>query len=92
MKHAASILFAVLMVCASFVVTRAGTPEALTLEDIFSKANSIRYLSYQTKVTSPANTVMRIKIGIHDEYVYVSGFMGGLKKIGKKSYVFYNGK
>jgi hypothetical protein len=92
MKHAVSILFAVLMVGASFVVTRAGTPEALTLEDIFSKANSIRYLSYQTKITSPANTVMIIKIGIHDENVYVSGFMGGLKKIGKKSYVVYNGK
>jgi outer membrane lipoprotein-sorting protein len=92
MKHAASILLAVLMVCASIVVTHAGTPGALTLEDIFNKANSLRYLSYHTKVTSPANTVKRIKIWIHDENVYVSGFLGGLKRIGKKSYVVYNGK
>jgi len=49
-------------------------------------------LSYQTKVTSPASTVMRIKIGIHDEDVYVSGFLGGLKQIGKKSYMVHNGE
>jgi hypothetical protein len=92
MKHAASILFTVLMVCASFVVTHAGTPGALTLEDIFNKANSIRYLSYQTKITSPANTVKIINIWIHDENVYVTGFLGSIKQIGKKSYIVYNGK
>jgi len=90
MKHAASILFAVLMVCSSFVVTRAGTPEALTLEDIFSKANSIQYLSYQTKVTSPAGFVQKFKIWIHEDNVYVLGISQKFKKVGKKTYMFYN--
>ncbi|MFC1489307.1 DUF1566 domain-containing protein [Thermodesulfobacteriota bacterium] len=92
MKHALSIIFAALLLCASFAVTHAGTPAALTLEDIFSKANSIRYLSYQTKVTSPANTVRNIKIWIHDENVYVIGLFDGMKQIGNKSYIVHTGK
>jgi len=90
MKHASSILFTVLVICASFVATHAGTPAALTLEDIFSKTNSIRYLSYQTKVTSPANTVKKIKIWIHEDDVYVGGQFQKMKIVGKKSYLFYN--
>jgi hypothetical protein len=57
MKYVSSILLTALLLCASFAVIRAGIPGELTLEDIFSKANSIRYLSYQTKVTSPAGSV-----------------------------------
>jgi outer membrane lipoprotein-sorting protein len=90
MKYVSSILFTALLLCASFAVIHAGIPGELTLEDIFSKANSIRYLSYQTKVTSPAGSVRKYKIWIHEDNVYVAGQFEKMKIIGQKSYLFYN--
>ena len=57
MKKTSFIIFITLLLFEVFALSHAGDPPPLTLEDIFNKANSIRYLSYQTKVTSPANTV-----------------------------------
>jgi len=90
MKHASSIIFAALLLCASFAVTHADTPVALTLENIFSKTNSIRYLSYQTKITSPAGSVRKYKIWIYEDSVYVFSHFEKMKQVGKKGYLFVN--
>lgn len=90
MKRASSIIFTTLLVCASFTVTHADTPVALTLEDIFSKTNSIKYLSYQTKITSPAGSVRKYEIWIHEDNIYVFSHFEKMKMVGNKSYIFHN--
>ena len=90
MKQATSIILTALLLCVSFSAPHAATPAALTLEDIFSRTDGIQYLSYQTQITSPANTVARFRIWIHNENVYGHGFFGPTKQIGKKSYVYHN--
>jgi len=92
MKKTSLTVFLLFFIFGSFAVARAGSSSPLTLADIFSKANSIQFLSYQTKITSPANTIRKFRIWIHDENVYTSGMLDGIKQIGKKSYILQNGK
>ncbi|CAB5140895.1 hypothetical protein D3OALGA1CA_3847 [Olavius algarvensis associated proteobacterium Delta 3] len=70
----------------------AGSAQALTLEEIFSKTDSIRNLSYWTKVTSPANTIRMFRIWIHGDDVYVDGLFGGTKHVDGKSFIYQNDK
>ena len=92
MKKTSFIILITLLLFEVFPLSHAGDPPPLMLEDIFNKANSIRFLSYQTKVTSPANTVRKFRIWIHDDNVYSSGFLSGIKQIGGKSYFLHNDK
>ena len=70
----------------------AGSAQSMTLEEIFSKADSIRNLSYRTKVTSPANTVRTFRIWIHGDDVYVDRLLGGIKHVDGKSFIYQNDK
>lgn len=70
----------------------AGSAQALTLEEIFSKTDSIRNLSYRTKVTSPANTVRTFRVWIHGDDVYVDRLFGGIKHVDGKSFIYQNDK
>ena len=80
------------MLIEGLALSHAGETPPLSLEDIFNKANSIRVLSYDTKVTSPANMVRKGRIWIQDDNIYVSGFLDGVKQIGGKSYFLQNDK
>jgi len=84
------VISAALLVCILLIAASDAMPAALTLEEIFSKASAVRYLSYQTKVTSPAGSVRTYRIWIHEDDVYVSGRFEKIKQVGKKSYVLYN--
>jgi hypothetical protein len=92
MKQTSFIICITFLLVQGFCLSHAEDPLPLTLEDIFNKANSIRFLSYETQITSPANTVRKFRIWIHDDNVYASGFLGGLKQIGEKSYLLHNDK
>ena len=92
MKKTSFIILITFLLIEGLALSHAGDSPPLTLEDIFNKVNSIRYLSYRTKVTSPANTVRIFRIWIHDDNVYSSGFLGGIKQIGDKSYFLHNDK
>jgi len=92
MKNTSFIILITFLLIEGLALSHAGDSPPLTLEDIFNKTNSIRVLSYDTKVTSPANVVRKGRIWIQDDNIYVSGFLDGLKQIGKKSYVLYNDK
>jgi hypothetical protein len=87
-----SFMIVTFLLMEAFALSHAGTPPGLTLEDIFSKANSIRFLSYDTKVTSPFKRVGNFKIWIHGDDIYVSKLLGGIKQVGGKSYIFQNDK
>lgn len=89
MKRALFIVSLVILVIEIPMYVKAGkVTQAVTLEEIFSRAHSIRTLSYVSKIRSPAGTTARSSIWIVGNRVKAN--MGGIKiaQIGDKGYVY----
>jgi len=89
-KHTKALLFLVLLFAGPVALSHASSTLSLTLEDIFSKADSIRSLSYDSKITSNAKTIKTSRVTIHGDNVYVSTMGTKIKQIQGKRYVFLN--
>ncbi len=93
MRYSKSVIFLMFWVAGSFGPAEAGeTGSSVTLEQIFSKMNSIKTLSYQSKIRSPAGNIAGIKIWIKGDKIRADG--EGIKagQIGKRGYEYHNNK
>ena len=64
----------------------------VTPEQIFSRMNSIKNLSYQSEIRSPAGRILKIKIWIKGDKVKSDGGWIKTGHIGKRNYEYYNNK
>ena len=93
MKYSQSLILLLFWAVACFGLSNADQAVlSVTPEQIFRKVNSIKSLSYQAKIKSPAGRILKAKIWIKGNKVKVDG--GWLKtgQIGKKGFEYCNNK
>ena len=91
MKSLKPIIFLIFLLAGTHASSFAAGSGPLRLKDIFSKANAIESLSYQTQITSPAGGVKKFRVWIHGDHEYIDGYGIKLKQVGEKSYFFLHG-
>lgn len=90
MEHTKVFLILALLFAGPVALARADKPLTITLEDIFSKVDSISTLSYESKITSADKMMKTSRVIIRGTNVYVSTMGTKMKQIAGKSYVFLN--
>ena len=93
MKYLKSVIFLMFWVAGCVGLADADeTGSPVTLEQIFSKMNSIKTLSYQSKIRSPAGNIAGTKIWIKGDKIRADG--EGIKagQIGERGYEYHNNK
>ncbi|MDH4204302.1 MAG: DUF1566 domain-containing protein [Desulfobacteraceae bacterium] len=90
MKYSRSVIFLIFWLTASFGPAHADeTVRSVTLEQIYTKMNSIKTLSYQSKIRSPAGNMARTKIWIKGNKVRAQGDRIKAGQIGKRGYQYF---
>ena len=90
MKYSRSVIFLIFWLAASFGIAHADeTVRSVTLEQIYTKMNSITMLSYQSSIRSPAGNLARTKIWIKGNKVRAKGDRINAGYIGKRGYQYF---
>ena len=93
MKYPKAVIFLMFWVAGSFGLADADeTGSSVTLEQIFSKMNSIKTLSYQSKIRSPNGDMARTKIWIKGNKIRADGDAIKAGQIEKRGYEYFNNR